>query len=254
MTAKGPAEGEKGTNAAGPPLTMGSFPAQFGSMASVVRAFSASHVCRLTGLSLLQLSYWDDTEFFSPYYASENTRSPFNRIYSFEDVVGLRVIAILRNEREIPLQKLRKIAQQLKEHHPRPWSGLVLYVRDKTVYFNEPDTHQLRKVGHGRYVYKVGHRQLVYTIALDSLIADMESKADALRRRREDQIGKLERHRNVVHNAWVIAGTRIPTKTVWRYHQAGYDAPSIIRDYPLLTPADISSAISHEQRLARKAS
>jgi uncharacterized protein (DUF433 family) len=214
-------------------------------MASVIRAFSAFHVCRLTGLSLRQLSYWDNTEFFSPYYAFENSRSPYSRVYSFEDLVGLRVIAILRNEHKIPLQKLRKIAEQLSAYHQRPWSGLVLYVVGNNVLFREPETDRIRKVGHPQYVF---------TVALDRVTTDMQSKADALRNRREDQIGRLERHRNVVHNAWVVAGTRIPTKTVWRYHQAGYDSDSIIRDYPLLTSADIAKAISHEQALARKAS
>jgi uncharacterized protein (DUF433 family) len=213
-------------------------------MASLIRAFSTFHVCRLTGLSLRQLSYWDDTQFFSPYHASENSRSPFSRVYSFEDLVGLRVVAILRNEHKIPLQKLRKIAEQLSVYHSRPWSGLVLYVLGKNVFFKEPDTEQIRKAGHPQYLLKV---------PIDRVTTDMQSKADALRHRRGDQIGHLERHRNVVHNAWVVAGTRIPTKTVWRYHQAGYDADSIIRDYPLLTPADIAKAISHEQGLARKA-
>lgn len=215
-------------------------------MASVIRAFSAFHVCRLTGLSLRQLSYWDDTEFFLPYYASENRRSPFSRVYSFEDLVGLRVIAILRNERKVPLQKLRKIAEELARYHSRPWSGLVLYVVGKGVYFKQPDTEIIRKVGHPQHIFKV---------ALDAITTDMQSKADALRYRRAEQIGQVERHRNVVHNAWTVAGTRIPTKTVWRYHQAGFDTASIIKDYPQLTPSDVSSAISHEQQqLARKAS
>ncbi len=214
-------------------------------MGSVIRAFSAFHVIRLTGLSLRQLSYWDNTEFFSPYYASENRRSPFSRVYSFEDLVGLRVIAILRNDRKIPLQRLRKIAQELATYHSRPWSGLVLYVVGKDVFFKEPAAEQIRKVGHPQYIF---------TVALDAITTDMQSKADALRHRRAEQIGRVERHRNTVHNAWTIAGTRIPTKTVWRYHQAGYDIASIIRDYPQLTAADVSAAISHEQRLARKAS
>lgn len=214
-------------------------------MASAIRAFSAFHVCRLTGLSLRQLAYWDDTKFFSPHYASDDRRSPFSRVYSFEDVVGLRVIAILRNDHKIPLQKLRKIAEQLSEYHPRPWSGLVLYVQGRKVHFKEPDTQRIRRVG---------HPQFVFPIALDNVIADVQSKADALRHRRDEQIGRLERHRNIVHNAWVVAGTRIPTKTIWRYHRAGYDTSAIIRDYPLLKPADISSAISHERRLARRAS
>jgi len=214
-------------------------------MASVIRAFSAFHVCRLTGLSLRQLAYWDNTEFFSPYYSSENRRSPFGRVYSFEDLVGLRVIAILRNDRKIPLQKLRRIAQDLTTYHSRPWSGLVLYVVGKDVFFKEPVTDHIRKVGHPQYTFKV---------AVDIVTTDMQSKAEALRLRRADQIGRVERHRNIVHNAWRVAGTRIPTKTVWRYYEAGYDTVSIIRDYPQLTAADILAAISHEQRLARKAS
>lgn len=214
-------------------------------MASVIRAFSTFHVCRLTGLSLRQLSYWDDTEFFSPYYAFESSRSPYSRVYSFEDLVGLRVIAILRNDHKIPLQKLRKIAEELSMYHSRPWSGLVLYVLGKEVFFQEPNTELIRKTGDPQYII---------TLPLDRVTTDMQSKAEALRYRRKDQIGHLERHRNVVHNAWVIAGTRIPTKTVWRYHEAGYDTDAIIRDYPLLTPADIAKAISHEQRLERKAS
>ena len=213
-------------------------------MVSVIRAFSALHICRLTGLTLRQLSYWDNTEFFSPYYASENRRSPFSRVYSFEDLVGLRVISILRNERKIPLQKLRKIAQELASYHSRPWSGLVLYVIEKDVFFKEPDSELIRKAGHPQYIF---------TVALDLVTTDMQAKADALRNRTPDQIGHLERHRNIVHNAWTVAGTRISTKTVWRYHQAGYDSASIIKDYPQLTPTDISSAITHEQRLARKA-
>jgi hypothetical protein len=71
----------------------------------------------------------------------------------------------------------------------------------------------------------------------------MQSKADALRQRGAGQIGRLERLRIVVHNAWVVAGTRIPTKTIWRYRQAGYKRPAIIKEYPLLKP-DISSAFS----------
>ncbi len=214
-------------------------------MASVIRAFSAFHVCRLTGLSVRQLSYWDNTEFFSPYFAFENRSSPFSRVYSFEDLVGLRVIAILRNERKIPLQTLRKVAEHLSQYNSRPWSGLVLYVAGKAVYFKEPDTDLIRKVG---------LPQNVFALAVDAITTDMQSKADALRIRRADQIGHIERHRNYVHNAWIVAGTRIPTKTIWRYHEAGYDAAAIIKDYPQLTPADVSSAISHEQRLMRKAS
>jgi uncharacterized protein (DUF433 family) len=210
-------------------------------MADVIRAFSAVHVCRVTGLSLRQLTYWDKTRFFSPYYASDNRRSPFSRVYSFEDVVGLRAIAILRNDHQIPLQQLRKVAEYLSQYHARPWSGLVLYVAGKNVFFEEPSTRRIRKAGKPQYVFK---------LSLVSVADDVRAKADQLRQRRPDQIGQIERNRNIVHNAWVISGTRIPTKAVWRYHRAGYDTGQIIHEYPQLTPEDVASAVAHEQAQA----
>ncbi len=66
--------------------------------ADVFHAFSADQVTKLTGLSKAQLHYWDETGFFSPRYAFENWRSPYSRIYSLKDVVGLRTLSVLRKE------------------------------------------------------------------------------------------------------------------------------------------------------------
>src|SRR5271156_6700053 len=95
---------------------------------NVISAFSADHVIRLTGLSRTQLRYWDATGFFRPRYAFENRRSPFSRIYSFQDVVGLRTLGILRRKHKIPLQHLRRIAKELTRHVKNPWSDTMLYV------------------------------------------------------------------------------------------------------------------------------
>ena len=67
-----------------------------GEVVSVIRAFSADHAVRLTGLSMRQLRYWDDTGFFRHRYASEDRRSPYGRVYSFRDIVGLRTLSVLR--------------------------------------------------------------------------------------------------------------------------------------------------------------
>ena len=63
---------------------------------TVIRAFSAENVSRLTGLSMSQLIDWDRIGFFRPEHASENRREAYSRIYSFQDVVGLRTLAVLR--------------------------------------------------------------------------------------------------------------------------------------------------------------
>lgn len=70
----------------------------------------------------------------------------------------------------------------------------------------------------------------------------------AVAARKARDIGKVTHERNVAGNAWVVAGTRIPTATIWRYHQAGYTHDQIITEFPRLRRADIEKAIEHEQR------
>lgn len=211
--------------------------------ADVIRAFSANHVVRLTGLSHKQLRYWDETEFFKPRYATDNRRSPFSRVYSFQDVVGLRTLSVLRKLYKIPLQQLRRVARQLSQYHAAPWSELVLYVKGREVYFREPETERVRGVLSRQYSL----------LRLRSIINDVASEAQRLKRRTADHFGRIERNRYVVHNAWVIAGTRIPTKAIRRFDQAGYATEAIIREYPLLTTRDIEAALRHEERLAKRA-
>ena len=212
-------------------------------MDNVIRAFSADHVVRLTGLTKRQLRYWDQTSFFSPRYAYENRRSPYSRVYSFRDVVGLRTLSTLRNQYEISLQHLRKVAEELSQYKDTPWSDITLYVWGGEVNFREPETGQMRGILSRQYV----------NIPLQSIIDDVTAESNKLRDRTEEQFGRVERHRYVVHNAWVIAGTRIPTKAIWRYSVAGHSTENIIREYPALTEKDVRAALAHEERLAKRA-
>ena len=74
----------------------------------------------------------------------------------------------------------------------------------------------------------------------------MRTAASRLRDRRDDQIGTVVRNRYVVHNAWVVGGTRIPTLAIWNFHLAGYRPEDIVREYPRLTLGDVSAAIEFE--------
>lgn len=201
-------------------------------------AFTADHVCRLTGLSARQLRYWDATEFFSPALVDGHRRRAFGRIYSFRDVVGLRTIAILRNQHRVPLQELRRVGAWLHQHHDAPWSSLRFALLGRRVVFIEPES--------GIAVEPRGKGQTVLSIALEVIANEMRGAAEQLRERSADQVGQLARNRYVVHNAWVVAGTRIPTSAIWNFHQAGYDANAIIKEYPRLAPEDVRKAIDFE--------
>src|ERR1051325_2480111 len=206
-----------------------------------IRAFSPEHVAKLTELSQRQLRYWDATGFFPPRFGSETRRNPFSCIYSFKGVVGLRTVSILRKSYGIPLQTLRKVARELSQYKEAPWAKIVLYVLGKEVHFREPDTGKIRGVLSRQYV----------SVPLRSIIEDVSVRASALRERARQQIGRVERHRYIAHNAWVLAGTRIPTAAIRRYAEAGYSADKIIKEYPPLTGQDIQAALKHERKWAR---
>jgi DNA-binding transcriptional MerR regulator len=201
-------------------------------------AFTAEHICRLTGLSARQLSYWDRTEFFSPILLDEHKRRAFGRIYSFRDLVGLRTIATLRQEHGIPLQELRRVSEWLHQRCDTPWSSLRFALRGRRVVFHDPQT--------GRAVEPRGAGQEVLPIALEPIASEMRGASARLRDRQHEQIGHLSRNRYVVHNAWVVAGTRIPTTAIWHFHVAGFSPEAIIAEHARLTVDDIRAAIEFE--------
>jgi len=211
---------------------------------TTVVAFTADNVCQLTGLTKRQLSYWDRTGFFPPRYADKNRHLPFSRIYDFRDVAGLRTIALLIKKYNVPMRRLRLVGEWLAQHDETPWASLKFYVGGGKVFFDDPTT--------GERMATQPHGQEVFPIKMIEVAREVEQAADRLRERTPDQIGRVIQNRHVLHNAPVLAGTRIPTSAVWNFYEEGYDTDAIIRAYPRLTPADIDAAIAHERTLRQK--
>lgn len=203
---------------------------------TVILAFSADHAARLTGLSKWQLADWDRAGFFKPEHASDNRREPYSRIYSFQDIVGLRTLATLRKVHKVPMRHLREVASELETHVERPWSETTLYVLNRRVYFDEPGTRNVREVSGGRQ-YAL--------LPLESVANEMSKEVARLRARPPEKIGKVERHRNVAHNAWVVAGTRIPVRAIREFASVGYTPEQIVKEYPSLTISDVKAALDH---------
>lgn len=209
---------------------------------STIRAFTADQVCALAGISKRQLAYWDATGFFSPRPTHDRPGAAYGRIYSFRDLVGLRTIGKLRNERKVSLQELRKVGDYLHRNFSSPWSSLRFFVSGAgRVYFQEPGrdiAFEARALGQGDYLI----------IKLADLAAELDQEAAALRKRKSTELGVVRRNRYVAHNDPVLAGTRVPTRAVWAFHEAGYAAEKIRAEYPRLTLKDIEAAIRFERR------
>src|SRR5262249_52771962 len=100
--------------------------AHMGEISNIISAFSADHVIRLTGLTMGQLTYWDRTGFFKPQYGADERRSPYSRIYSFSDVVGLRTLSVLKKKFGVSLPHLRQVAGKLSAYSKTPWADITL--------------------------------------------------------------------------------------------------------------------------------
>lgn len=210
---------------------------------NVVAAFSEDHVERLTGLTKGQLRSWDRAGFFAPRYAYEDRHAPYSRVYSFQDVVGLRTIAILMKQYRVSLQSLKKVAQELVTKGFAHWADVKLYVLKRQVYFRAPQSGEIEGVWDG---------QLAMVPIID-VINDLEVRVRDLQKRDASQLGHVERHKHVVRNSSVVAGTRIPTAAIRRYKEAGYSVEQIVKQYPALTAEDVQAALVHEEGLARSA-
>lgn len=199
--------------------------------AEIIGAFGEEDAARLTGVSVGQLRTWDRTGFLRPSYAPENRRQPYSRVYSFRDVVSLRVLNALRNEHKISLQHLRKVSQELAHYGDTKWTALTLYVLNRRVVIDDPATGERREMGSG---------QRVFDIPLRVAISDTKKAIHDLNTRPEELLGHVVSGRFVMNNRPVFEGTRIPVAAVEDYLRAGYETDHILREFPDLREKDIA--------------
>jgi uncharacterized protein (DUF433 family) len=207
---------------------------------NVIAAFSAEQVVHITGLTPRQLAYWDHIGFFRPQYAAENRRLAYSRIYSFSDLVGLRTLSILTNGHNVTMHELKKVAERLSKHSTRPWAEIKLGVWKRKVQWIEPDTGLPAGVDDNQYLM----------VEMFDIISDMKDEVNRARNRDVSEIGQIVKHRYVAHNQPVVAGTRIPTRTIMRFHQEGYSPSEIVAEYPTLTEQDVLSVIASNPKQA----
>jgi len=201
----------------------------------VVTAFTEEQVAKLVGISVGRLRYWDKTDFFRPEFAYEERRDAYSRIYSYLDLVSLKVIARLR--RRVPLQRLRIVKERLREFSPDLWRGITLWVHGNNVAFVHPNTGQPEEVVSGQKLMK---------LPLSDTLDDLDAGVQLLLRRDETLVGRLVQHRRIMHNRPVIAGTRIPVAAIRSFHEAGYSVDKIIAEYPSLTAQDVQAALADD--------
>lgn len=200
------------------------------------RVFSSRAVRTLTRLSARQLQYWDETGFLKPSISTRKGRGTL-RLYSFQDLVALKVAAELRGT--LPLQTLRRLVAYFQRlDYKLPLAEVHFWVERGKVYF--------REAGVTREARRPEQSLIEGTVQIREVIADLGRQIDRLDARTP---GRIERRRGVMSGKPVIAGTRIPTASIWRQVKEGLDADEVRKGYPGLTRKDIAAAVAFEERI-----
>lgn len=202
----------------------------------IMTAYTDEQVARLTGISVGRLRYWDNTDFFKPEYAWQERGEAFSRIYSYLDLVSLKVVAKLR--KRVPLQRLRQVKEKLADYSPELWRGLTLWVDGDEVAFVHPTSGEPEQIVSG---------QKIMELPLAETLDDLEEKVRSLLARDEHNVGQIIQKRRVLHNRRVIAGTRIPVSAIRAFHEAGYSVAEILEEYPSLTERDVAAALRDDE-------
>ncbi len=126
------------------------------------QGFRAPEVIKIVGITYRQLDYWARTELVTP-SIRDASGSGTQRLYSFQDLVTLRVIKNLLDV-GISLQRVRKAVEHLRAMK-RPLSGVTLMSDGKGVY----EAHSPEAV-----IDLLRQGQGVFAIAVDRVWDDVE--------------------------------------------------------------------------------
>jgi hypothetical protein len=147
-------------------------------------------------------------------------------------VVSLRVLDTLRNEIRIPLPRLREVKDGLSHLGEDLWAKTTLYVLGRRVVIESPETGERVDAATG---------QAVLEIPIRTICANTQKTVEEMWGRDPESIGRFEKRRGLAHSERVVAGTRVPTRSIRAFLEAGYSTDAILAEYPSLTAEDVEA-------------
>jgi DNA-binding transcriptional MerR regulator len=128
------------------------------------QGFAAPEVCRIVQITYRQLDYWARTELVTP-SIRDASGSGTQRLYSFQDLVTLRVIKHLLDT-GVSLQRVRNAVEHLRDMD-RPLTEVTLMSDGRGVY----EAHSPEAV-----IDLLRRGQGVFAIAIDRVWDDVENE------------------------------------------------------------------------------
>jgi predicted RNase H-like HicB family nuclease/DNA-binding transcriptional MerR regulator len=133
---------------------------------------------KVVGITYRQLDYWDKTRLIRPSLQKARGKGS-RRVYAFEDLVELRVVARLLSV-GVPLTAVRKAVGYLRAHFAsvaRPLAGLMLVASGKSVLVQESSGKT--------FIDATRNGQVVIGVAVAPIVEDLTARVSSLRAPRE---------------------------------------------------------------------
>ncbi len=200
-----------------------------------VLALNITGAAQVTGLSKSTLRSWRSAGIVQSSFDDDLADDSGREIYGFRDLLNLRALADLRRDLGLRTEDLGRAGRYLTGHRDTPWSKLGFGADGRHLVLLDAAT--------GRW--ETDRPDEVRSIDLTELIEDVRLRVDAALQRSPEQIGRIERHRGVLGNKPVIAGTRIPVVAIHELADTGYSTQAIIDAYPHLHVADVEAALAY---------
>ena len=149
-------------------------------------SFGSKVVLGLTGITYRQLDYWARTRLVGA-SIRQATGPGSRRVYSFEDLVALRVVARLLDA-GVSLQAVRRAVEYLQRHTERPLTTLGLVAKGKRVFaLMEDATKMIEATAQGQVVIAIDVELIVKHLQADVTELSAVRKIDVRARGRAYQ-------------------------------------------------------------------
>jgi predicted RNase H-like HicB family nuclease len=130
-------------------------------------SYNTNTVVKLTGLTPRQIDYWDRTHFIKP-SIKEAAGYGTGRLYSFEDIVQLKVARTLI-DKGVSLQKIRKAITYLKKNFPdakKPLAEMRFLTDGETIFVLADKKEKILDT--------LARGQMVFALAIGELIEELK--------------------------------------------------------------------------------
>lgn len=161
-----------------------------------MEGFTAQQATRLTGCTPHQLRYWDKVGLVSPSLQSTGGRPGRRRLYSFRDLVALRVVKSLLDN-GMSVQRVRRAWDYLRRTADMDThlSEVRLVTDGQTIFAVAKDEEELLDaLRQGQLAFFVAINEIARTVEEDvtRFELDRERFLDMLRRVEDDVVSEVE--------------------------------------------------------------